>query len=232
MKRFLEYLHIHQIGKWLRRNCKALVVVLLLTLCVVFISLLFLKGYKARDAFVFFNSHLNEISQISSIVRNIAYVIAIFVGGWWWYYTFVRGRLFRPRLTINISIKSLIGENNEIAIVNFCLRNIGKSRFMINAGSADFYYGTLKDHKVVFTHFKKIDNLLSRYNEAGLPMWIEPEGEANVDICLSTSIIQKHVGKVCQSSLLLRIAAVVCPGKCSRHLENTILTYPVHREEV
>lgn len=228
MRRFFKHHYIYKIGKWLNNNYKSFLLFLLLTSF--FLCMVLFNNYKVKDVIVFINYHLNEISELSTILRNTVYTVAIIVGGLWWYYAFIKGRLFHSRLIIKISLKGVVGINNEIAIVNFNLRNIGKSRFMINSGSANFYYGFLKDNKVEYIHLEEMKNLLLLYNKDGIPAWIEPEDEANIDICLSLNIIQKEIGQICQSNLLLRIDSIFSMGKGSSHKENTILTYPIRRE--
>jgi hypothetical protein len=78
---------------------------------------------------------LKDIRDFVDIVFKSIAAIATIVGGAWAYYHFIKGRVFKPRLTLSTSARRLQTQGTEYVLSTIELSNVGLSR--IEIASAD-----------------------------------------------------------------------------------------------
>ena len=125
-----------------------------------------------------------KATLISAVIRNIIYTLAAIVAGVWTYYTFVKGRTFKPKVTVSVNLKSVSGEYNEIAIISVKFRNDGKSKVRPLSAPTEFYKLVRRNSGIDYVKFHTIDNILSEYYLDHEKWHLEPKDEMNIDFPL------------------------------------------------
>ncbi|HXM36875.1 MAG TPA: hypothetical protein VN920_16890 [Pyrinomonadaceae bacterium] len=70
--------------------------------------------------------------KASGTVEHVATVVAVIIGGLWAYYKFFRGRVFVPRLDLELSATGFCKNNTTFLVVSLELKNVGLSRVDIH----------------------------------------------------------------------------------------------------
>jgi hypothetical protein len=161
------------------------------------------KKISTSDLSRFTFSHLDKISQISAIFRNLFTMIAIFIAGVWSYYVFIKGRTFKPKLNMDISLGQKFGINEENSIIKCKILNSGKIRIKPLYVKAKFYYGQIQDSHISYIQFDENENILNGCYEPNETIFLEPQDEMNIDFCLFTGKIKKDVNKDCLNSIIM-----------------------------
>lgn len=76
-----------------------------------------------------------EIKDIVDIVSKIITASATILAGGWAYYRFVKGRVFKPRLTLTVSARQLRIHGTAYLLSTIELSNIGLSRIDISSAT-------------------------------------------------------------------------------------------------
>ncbi len=74
---------------------------------------------------------LKDIRDFVDIVFKSITAIATILGGAWAYYHFIKGRVFKPRLTLSTSARRLQTQGTEYVLSTIKLSNVGLSRIEI-----------------------------------------------------------------------------------------------------
>jgi hypothetical protein len=130
---------------------------------------------------------LKDIRDFVDIVFKSVTAIATIVGGAWAYYHFIKGRVFKPRLTLSISARRLQTQGTEYVLSTIKLSNVGLSRIEIAIADIRFcsISGTakpiwLKTEKVLLAHSSvesgeilKEQNVLALASDQNLPIQLD-----------------------------------------------------------
>ena len=109
---------------------------------------------------------LKNIRDIVDIVFKSITASATIVGGAWAYYHFIKGRVFKPRLTLSTSARRLQAKGTEYVLSTIKLSNVGLSR--VEIASADIRVCSLSSPAVAgavsfpkLTRLKTVNVLLA-----------------------------------------------------------------------
>jgi len=70
------------------------------------------------------------------IILKILNVLAILIGGFWAYFKFIKGRLFHPRLELNLEGQLLQNNNVFHLLLKYEVKNVGLSKVNINTDNS------------------------------------------------------------------------------------------------
>lgn len=70
------------------------------------------------------------------IILKILNVLAILIGGFWAYFKFIKGRLFHPRLELNLEGQLLQNNNVSHLLLKYEVKNVGLSKVNINTDNS------------------------------------------------------------------------------------------------
>ncbi len=75
---------------------------------------------------------VSTVRDIVDIVKNAMEMSAICIGGLWTYYHFVKGRVFRPRMTLSLKAHSASMLPSEYIVCSVQVSNIGLSQIRLS----------------------------------------------------------------------------------------------------
>lgn len=70
------------------------------------------------------------------IILKILNILAILIGGFWAYFKFIKGRLFHPRLELNLEGQLLQNNNVFHLLLKYEVKNVGLSKVNINTDNS------------------------------------------------------------------------------------------------
>lgn len=71
--------------------------------------------------------------SIAKIFQSLITSLALLIGGIWAYFKFLRGRIYKPRMELNVECQIYLQKNNLVRLhVRVILKNVGLSRVNIN----------------------------------------------------------------------------------------------------
>jgi hypothetical protein len=156
---------------------------------------------------------IDKLGKFTQLFLNIISILAIFAAGLWSYYVFLRGRTFKPRAKIQITLQEVSGLHS-IAIFRFRVENIGGTKLSSLRGQAQFFVGETKDDKIVFIPIFIDEDILRNYRVVPDEfLSLEPGDEINID----TPILIKNFAK---SILMVKSVFEVNKGRVYK--ENSI----------
>lgn len=112
---------------WKRRIVQWLVfIIIFVILAVVFASQLALLSPSTYQK-VDWTVTLERWGKLSGIAQSVATVIAIFLGGFWTYFTFIKGRTLKEQLEPKITTKIMMCGSDKFLVAAINLKNTGKT---------------------------------------------------------------------------------------------------------
>ncbi len=188
---------------YFRRNLSNINIILLLVF-IVLISIRFLD----KDLFTNQTNNLNidYLNKISSIIFQFITILAIIIGGLFSYYKFIRGRIYKPKIDIEVKKNIVLVSENKIAILRCTIKNIGNIRIRPILLEGVFFYGRIKDNVLKYIMFEKRENLLNEYFfNNSQKFFLEPgdKMEIDIDVILDKKYVLYNNKK--DSNCLLRV---------------------------
>jgi hypothetical protein len=138
---------------------------------------------KATEALAYVLNIGLARAPFTEALRNVVTSLAFVFAGSWTYYVFIRGRTFKPRISLHIELTGVCGRGRNIAIFRIKIRNEGRSRVRPLACPAEFYYGTIdKADHLRFEKSLDIENTLTALYDPSEMFFLEPQDEFTVDV--------------------------------------------------
>ncbi|HKB67096.1 MAG TPA: hypothetical protein VKC61_14665 [Pyrinomonadaceae bacterium] len=72
-------------------------------------------------------SSIDYWDKVFGIFAKLFQIVAIGGGGFWAYYKFIKGRVYRPRLTLSLHANSLVISEQNLLLVSLTIENVGLS---------------------------------------------------------------------------------------------------------
>jgi hypothetical protein len=72
-------------------------------------------------------SSIDYWDKVFDIFAKLFQIVAIGGGGLWAYYKFIKGRVYRPRLTLSLRANSLLISEQNLLLVSLTIENVGLS---------------------------------------------------------------------------------------------------------
>lgn len=77
------------------------------------------------------NSTWENTEKASNALQNIGTLVALIVGGIWTYYLFIKGRVLKPRLELDVSGEIIGIDSKKYIRITVTLKNVGSSKVEI-----------------------------------------------------------------------------------------------------
>ncbi|OHB62352.1 MAG: hypothetical protein A2Y76_00280 [Planctomycetes bacterium RBG_13_60_9] len=198
-RRFCEGLRVHlrvvswRLWNWYVHLWKlALVALGMIFIILLLAHILSLKGVSGPLMATILGNFLAKHEQMLPLVglaKDVILTGATIVAGIWSYYVFIKGRTFRPRLSINVRMHYVCGRRRDVAVVRVSIRNEGRTRIRPALAQAAFSYGILSENGVVeFRPFHVVENMLDEYYRRTERFALEPQDEMHIDVPVPLSL--------------------------------------------
>lgn len=158
---------------------------ILLALSTVFIILLLFQ-------FPYVQEHVSDLmtrlvtsyndSYNLTFIKDLVTLIAGIVAATWTYYIFIKGRTFKPRISMDIICAGKC--NPDIAIFRIIVRNEGRIRIRPLKAPVEFAFVTSSSDGGFGKNipFCTEDNIFIRYYDSAESFFLEPQDELRIDI--------------------------------------------------
>ena len=200
------------------------ITIFLLMLIITFIIILIKKF--SFDIFQINNNNIDYYKDVFDIIFQFITTLIIILGLIFSYYKFIRGRIFKPKIDIEVRGNAILQDENKIAILRCTIRNIGNVAISPLSLEGKFYFLDVQNSTLKYVCFEKRNNLLEEYFfEDSQKFYLEPNDKMEIDI----DIILDQINKINRtkiknlSNILIRINLILKDRKLYKWSSNTIL---------
>ncbi len=204
----------------------------IVALCVIFTILVLLYVLSSRvalqpsvaNALDSFLVRHGQILPLVQLARDVILSCATVLAGTWSYYVFIKGRTFRPRLSIDIHMRHLCATRRDVAVVRVSIKNEGRTRIRPALAQAVFSHGILREDRIIeFRPFHCVENMLDDYYKRTERFALEPQDVMHIDVpvALPPRINSRLLGQDTAIGLHVKVKVWDIWERCWR--ENAIL---------
>ena len=155
-------------------------IVAFLVLIVFILLIIYLDKVFNIRAHLFTPASAENISKVTTPIKDIIYMLALLVAAIWTYFQFLKGRTFVPKLNVHIFLEGVGGEKEKTAIVRFKLSNTGRVKITELSGTAVYSLENIIDNEVKFVPFFKNEDIMSSYRNSYKGGILEPGDEIEI----------------------------------------------------